>query len=222
MTQEVDSLKAQVTQLQAYTQLNLDKLEMQINKEHGMPVITTMFEKSPYVDAPSDHDPVPFADIHGLSAKTVYFCSGWFSDKQNMAYNQSMEALLLNKTVDMTNSYIPLQHQYKNIRVDEHPEYLEDKEWAMATYQGDVIGVQTSDVCVATYLPEEEDLGCGVELAMAKQYGKYVLLVVPDEDFGKPINLMGWGIADNIIPMSELEEFDFNKPSFNFYNGAVY
>ena len=33
---------------------------------------------------------------------------------------------------------------------------------------------------------------------------------------------MSWGIADQFIKMSELASFDFNKPSFNFYDGAVY
>jgi nucleoside deoxyribosyltransferase len=54
-------------------------------------------------------------------AKTVYFCAGWFSDKQQEAYDKSMEAIKANPTVDVTNSYIPLQHQYKGLRVDEHP-----------------------------------------------------------------------------------------------------
>ncbi len=53
--------------------------------------------------------------------KTVYFCAGWFSDKQQEAYDKSMEAIKANPTVDVTNSYIPLQHQYKGLRVDEHP-----------------------------------------------------------------------------------------------------
>lgn len=87
-------------------------------------------------------------------AKTVYFCAGWFSDKQQEAYDKSMEAIKANPTVDVTNSYIPLQHQYKGLRVDEHPELLEDKEWANATYKGDCVGVATSDVCLVTYIPD--------------------------------------------------------------------
>lgn len=128
--------------------------------------------------------------------KTVYFCAGWFSDKQQEAYDKSMEAIKANPTVDVTNSYIPLQHQYKGLRVDEHPELLKDKEWANATYKGDCVGVATSDVCLVTY--------------------------IPDEDWGKPINLMTYGIAHNFIKQSELAKFDFNKPTFNYYEGAVY
>ena len=33
---------------------------------------------------------------------------------------------------------------------------------------------------------------------------------------------MSWGIADKFIKMSELDNFDFDKPVFNFYDGAVY
>ncbi|MBB1069612.1 nucleoside 2-deoxyribosyltransferase [Limosilactobacillus sp. RRLNB_1_1] len=154
--------------------------------------------------------------------KTVYFCAGWFTDKQNKAYEDAMNAIKTNPTVDVENSYVPLQHQYKGLRVDEHPELLQDREWSTATYNGDRVGVSTSDMLLAVYIPEEEDVGMGVELGMARALGKYIMVVIPDEDFGKPINLMSWGIADNFIKMSELPQYDFNKPSYNFYDGGVY
>ncbi|MFT8556686.1 nucleoside 2-deoxyribosyltransferase, partial [Liquorilactobacillus hordei] len=109
-----------------------------------------------------------------------------------------------------------------NIRVDEHPEYLHDKEWAMATFNGDLVGIKTSDIAMFCYLPTEEDIGCGMEIGYAKALGKYVVLVIPDEEYGEPINLMSFGGADLVLKMSELANFDFNKPEFNFYNGAVY
>ena len=93
-------------------------------------------------------------------SKTVYFCAGWFTDKQNRAYQEAMKAIEANPTVDVENSYVPLQHQYKGLRVDEHPELLEDREWATATYNGDRVGVSTSDMVLAVYIPEEEDVGC--------------------------------------------------------------
>ena len=157
-----------------------------------------------------------------IKSKTVYFCAGWFTDKQNKAYNDAMEAIKENPTIDVENSYVPLQHQYKGVRVDEHPEILEDREWATATYNGDRVGVSTSDMLLAVYIPDEEDIGMGVELGMARALGKYVVVVIPDEDWGKPINLMSWGIADNFIKMSELKDYDFNKFQYNFYEGAVY
>ena len=75
---------------------------------------------------------------------------------------------------------------------------------------------------LAVYIPEEEDVGMGIELVMATALGKYIMGVIPDEDFGKPINLMTWGIADNFIKMSDLAKFNFNQPSYNFYEGSVY
>ena len=155
-------------------------------------------------------------------SKTVYFCAGWFTDKQNRAYQEAMKAIEANPTVDVENSYVPLQHQYKGLRVDEHPELLEDREWATATYNGDRVGVSTSDMVLAVYIPEEEDVGMGIELGMANALGKNIMVVIPDEDFGKPINLMTWGIADNFIKMSGLAKFNFNQPSYNFYEGSVY
>lgn len=155
-------------------------------------------------------------------SKTVYFCACWFTDKQNRAYQEAMKAIEANPTVDVENSYVPLQHQYKGLRVDEHPELLEDREWATATYNGDRVGVSTSDMVLAVYIPEEEDVGMGIELGMANALGKYITVVIPDEDFGKPINLMTWGIADNFIKMSDLAKFNFNQPSYNFYEGSVY
>ena len=157
-----------------------------------------------------------------MTSKTIYFCAGWFTDKQNKAYQAAMTAIKQNPTIDVENSYVPLQHQYKNIRVDEHPEYLHDKEWATATFKGDCLGVTTTDATLAVYIPDEEDVGMGTEIAWAKAHGKYVLLVIPDEEWGKSINLMSWGFADNAIKMSELASFNFNQPSFNFYEGAVY
>ena len=154
--------------------------------------------------------------------KTCYFCSGWFTESQRRAYDEAMEALKENKTMDMEHSYVPLQHQYLNIRVDEHPEYLRSKEWAQATARGDMVGIKSTDVCLAVYLPDDEDVGIGFELGAAYELGKYNLLVIPDEQFGKPINLMSWYAADNVIKMSQLKDFDFNNPTFNFYDGAVY
>lgn len=154
--------------------------------------------------------------------KTLYFGAGWFNDEQNKAYNEAMNALKLNPTIDLENSYVPLQNQYKGIRVDEHPEYLHDKEWSQATYNNDLTGIKTSDIMLGVYLPKQEDVGLGMELGYAQGQGKYILLVIPDEHYGEPINLMSWGVADSVIKMSELQDFDFNKPRFTFYDGAVY
>lgn len=49
--------------------------------------------------------------------KTLYFGAGWFNEKQNKAYQEAMAALKQNPTVDLENSYVPLDNQYKGIRV---------------------------------------------------------------------------------------------------------
>ena len=157
-----------------------------------------------------------------MKTKTTYFAAGWFSPAQNKAYKEAYKALEENPTMDFKHSYVPLEHQYLGIRVDEHPEYLYNKEWAQATARGDLVGIRTTDVTTAIYLPSEEDIGLGMETGVAHQLGKYVLLVIPDEEYGKPINLMSWYAADNVIRMSELEDFDFNNLTFNFYDGSVY
>lgn len=171
---------------------------------------------------PGDFVHVQYTPNINNVAKTVYFAAGWFTDKQNKAYKLAMDAIEKNPTIDRENSYVPLEHQYKGLRVDEHPELLEDKEWATATFNGDCLGIKSSDIFLCTYIPDEEDIGCGVELGLAKSLGKYIVLVIPDEDYGKPINLMSWGVADTAIKMSDLEDFDFNKPEYSFYEGAVY
>ena len=70
---------------------------------------------------------------------------------------------------------------------------------------------------LGVYVPKEEDVGLGMELGYAMSQGKYVLLVIPDDLYGESINLMSWGVADNVIKMSELATFDFNRPRYNFY-----
>ena len=154
--------------------------------------------------------------------KTVYFCAGWFNDKQQQAYDTAMQAIKDNPTVDVENSYIPLDHQYKGLKVADHPELLHDREWATATYNGDRIGIQTSDMLLAIYLPSAEDIGMGVELGIARMLGKFNLIVIPDDEWGKGINLMSFGAGDNFIKLSQLKDYDFNKLSYDFYDGSVY
>ena len=59
-------------------------------------------------------------------------------------------------------------------------------------------------------------------LLMVVSHILYNLLVIPDEQYGEPINLMSWLAADNVIKLSQLKDFDFNNLEFNFYDGSVY
>ena len=99
---------------------------------------------------------------------------------------------------------------------------MRDREWETATYRGDLTGIKTSDIMIGVYLPDEEDVGLGMELGYALSQGKYIVLIIPDEDYGKPINLMSWGVCDIAFQLSDLKDFDFNKPRFDFYDGPAY
>lgn len=155
-------------------------------------------------------------------SKTIYFGSGWFNEDQLAAYNDAYMALEQNPTVDMYNSYIPREHQYHDLEVADHPELLYDREWSTGTFRGDINGIKTSDVTVAIYLPFDEDPGLAMEIGYAHAIGKHVLMVIPDEHYGEDINLMTWGGADNVIKMSQLSNYNFNRPTFDFYEGGVY
>ena len=41
-----------------------------------------------------------------MMSKTIYFCAGWFTDKQNKAYQSAMTAIKQNPTIDVENSYV--------------------------------------------------------------------------------------------------------------------
>lgn len=158
--------------------------------------------------------------IAGNRTQTLYFGAGWFNDQQIEAYNAAMEALGANPTVDFGNSFVPLENQYGNqIHSDDA---TRDLAWAQGTYADDLLGVKASTVMFGVYLPSEEDVGLGMELGYAKMLGKPIVLVMPDEEFGDPINLMAWGVADDFIKMSELRTYNFNQIRKRFYRGAVY
>lgn len=157
-----------------------------------------------------------------MNKKTVYFGAGWFNKDQETAYNDAYQALCQNDTVDVERSYFPRQNQFHGLEVADRPELLTDREWSTGTYRGDINGIKTRDMVLAVYLPQDEDPGLAMEIGWAAATGKHVLMVIPDEYYGEPINLMTWGGSDNVIRMSELAEYDFNTPKFDFYQGGVY
>ncbi len=95
---------------------------------------------------------------------------GGLHQKQNAAYEQVMAAIKKNKTINDADSYVPLEHQYKGLRVDEHPELLEDKEWQIATFNGDCVGINSSDIFLCTYLPDEEDIGLRGRVRLSQEF----------------------------------------------------
>ena len=154
--------------------------------------------------------------------QSIYFAAGWFTPAQKQAYDQALAAMNQNPSLAADQSYVPLAHPYKNLDVGQHPEYLKDPEWATATYKGDLLGIKQTDLVAAVYLPKAEDVGCGVEIGYAHALGKPVVLIIPDVQFGEPINLMAWGAADVVMRLSEMATYDFSSLTANFYPGAVY
>ncbi len=153
-------------------------------------------------------------------AKTIYFGAAWFDDKQVKAYNDALAALNKNKTIDLAHSYIPVENQYGNeIHSDAATTSLD---WEQGTFGDDMLGVRQTDICLGVYLPSEEDVGLGIELGYAYQLGKPIVYVIPDDEFGDQINVMSWGVADDIIKTSEVENYDFNNIRKRFYRGKVY
>lgn len=153
-------------------------------------------------------------------AKTIYFGAGWFDQKQIKAYNAALSALNKNKTIDLKNSYIPVENQYGN---EIHSDAATtDLAWEQGTFGDDMLGVKQTDICIGVYLPSEEDVGLGIELGYAYQLGKPIVFIIPDDEFGDQINVMSWGVADDIIKTSEVSSYNFNAIRKHFYRGKVY
>ncbi len=151
----------------------------------------------------------------------VYFACSWFSDSQTNYMNQGIELIKQNKTVDWKYAFYPLDHQYKGFSIPDHPELLEDTEWQLGTFNGDMNGINSSDLIVAMYLPSEPDEGIAWELGYAYAIHKPMVLVVPNEK-NKPVNLMPAMGATKVITIDELKDFDFNNVVYTPYTGQVY
>ena len=146
--------------------------------------------------------------------KTVYFCASWFSDEQDKAYKEAIKALKENNTVDIEHSYIPREHKYSGVRIDDNPEYFRNKKMARLVSEENVKGIQNTDVYLIVYLPNQEhsDVDAGLEVIYPHTMGKYNLLVIPDDQYDNAsTDLMSRDEVDNTIKISELKDFDFNN-----------
>lgn len=159
-------------------------------------------------------------DLVKFDAKSVYFGAGWFNDKQIKAYNAALSDLMVNSSINVHNSYVPYENQYGD---EVHSSAATaDKEWCQGTFEDDVLGIKQTDIMLAVYLPSEEDVGLGMELGYAYQLGKPIVFVTPDDEFGDPVNVMSWGVADDWIKQSELPVYNFNSIRKRFYRGLIY
>ncbi|MDN6899617.1 nucleoside 2-deoxyribosyltransferase [Oenococcus sicerae] len=151
----------------------------------------------------------------------VYFACSWFSDSQTAYMKQGISLIEQNKTVDWQHSFYPLDHQYKGLAIPDHPELLEDTEWQLATFNGDVNGINTSDLIAAMYLPDQPDEGIAWELGYAYAIHKPTLLIVPS-GVKQAVNLMPAMGATKVITIDDLKNFDFDQIVYAPYKGQVY
>ena len=155
--------------------------------------------------------------------KTAYIASSWFNPEQTAHMNAGVAAIKANPTVDMENSYLPLSHQYKNLDTMEHPERLSDSEWQMATFNGDVQGINNTDLVIAMYDPQLKNSDPGVLWEVGYAYGirKPVILVLPDDN-ETPVNLMPAIGVTAVIKMADLASYNFNFPNYEVYQGKAF
>lgn len=151
----------------------------------------------------------------------AYQAYSWFNEKQVAQMNVGLAATKKNKTVDWDRSYRPLEHQYNNMDVVSHPELMDDVEWQVQTFRGDVTAYEQADVGIMIYDPAKPDDGVAWECAALRTLGKPVVLVIPDDNT-TPLNLMiAHGVTD-IITVSELEDYDFNNINLGTYHGKIF
>lgn len=156
-----------------------------------------------------------------VSPVKAYIGCSWFNDEQVALMNAGLKAIESNPTVSRKFSHYPLDFQYKDLNVTEHPEVMEDIEWQVQTFRSDIAGIQSSDIGIMLYNPSQIDDGIAYECGALATMNKPVVVVIPDEDT-KPLNLMiAYGVT-RIIKLSELAEFDFRHITLGTYQGRVF
>lgn len=147
----------------------------------------------------------------------------WFNDEQINFKNAGMEAMRINGSIDWENSFRPIEHQYKNWTINDHPELYTNTEWQLATFRSDCQAIDAMDITIALYDPKLENSDAGVlwELGYAFAIGKPTFIVLPD-GCNSALNLMPALGATNILPLARLKIFDFNQKAYIPYTGKVY
>jgi len=160
------------------------------------------------------------ADVSQHQVK-AYQAYSWFTEDQVAQMKQGLAETKKNKTANWEDSFRPLEHQYNNLDVTEHPELMEDVEWQVQTYRGDVNAYSQADVGIMIYDPAHPDDGVAYEAAAMHTLGKPVVLAIPD-DCTTPMNLMLAHGVTAVIRISELSTYDFNKCLLETYHGKIF
>lgn len=152
-------------------------------------------------------------------ARTVYLAGGWWGEYQPQMLIRAYRALLMNPTV--AHIHVPLLHQYGgNAFVD--GEFEPDYEWATMTYKADLRGIDNTDVTVALFPVEDQDIGTATEVGYAKRGHKPVVGVFQGDAYKNPVNLMVSMSADaSVTHPNALMSFDFMDIEPNMYEGRL-
>jgi len=153
-------------------------------------------------------------------AKSVYWCSGWFTPRQEEQITSMYEEAVKNPTL----SYfaVPLlgQHEGLNPFVDElEDDSPEMKDWAHHTFLNDVSNMDNTDIVIALLDAEKLDEGCAWEIGASYANHKPVVAVVFGDTYKNPVNLMVEESVTRFIKPEELSTFDFRKILKNDYTG---
>lgn len=151
----------------------------------------------------------------------AYIACSWFTPEQRAQLEQGLKAIEANPSVSREFSHFPLDHQYKGLDVNEHPELIHDVEWQNRTYVSDIEGMMGADLGIMLYNPAQIDDGVAYEMGYLRASGKQTVMVIPD-DADEPLNLMVAIGVTCIIRMKELATFDFRHVTSGTYNGDVY
>ncbi|AXX64731.1 nucleoside 2-deoxyribosyltransferase [Bombilactobacillus bombi] len=151
----------------------------------------------------------------------LYFACSWFSTQEKEFMEKGQQALKQNPTVDWENTFRPLEHQYHNIDVSQHPEALADPAWQMGTFRNDLFGIDRADFVCGLFLPQKPDSGMAFEYGYAYATHTPIVSVIPDDDQSE-INLMLLPSVTRYLHLSELATFDFNQIEFDLFSATAF
>lgn len=156
----------------------------------------------------------------------VYQGCSWFNNSQKKHMEDVYQALKDNKTCDYANSYRPLDNQYKGMDISRNSEFLDNKyqrlAWGNETYTTDISGMDNCNIGVFAWTPNTPDEGQAFEMGWLRAKSKPVLVVVPNGEKDKEMNLMLAYGATQVIELDELKNIDLNSIYHKQYDGGLF
>lgn len=163
---------------------------------------------------------VPTSTKKDLGAKSIYLAAGWFDELQTALLLDAYRALLQNPTI--AHIHVPLLHQYGGEEFIEDGEFSPNFEWATMTYKSDVKAIDNSDLVVALFPAESQDIGTAMEVGYAVASHKPVITTYTGDLNVTPINLMiSFGADSFVLDPKELINYNFLDITPRKYSGAI-